>query len=119
MCFDTVGSVHQRIRQASVGMVAGRVRGMLWGGVPVLRQCGACASQPPPPPQISEVILTNRRTNRRTDFSAKQAPSALDLSPRPLTHLPYGCSIVAFMWKRRISLNFENKFFVSGSLHGP
>ena len=44
MCFDTVGSVHQRIGHASVGMVAGRVRGMLWGGVPVLRQCGACAS---------------------------------------------------------------------------
>ena len=34
--------------------------------------------QPPPP---------NRRTNRRTDFSAQRVPSALDLSPRPLTHL--------------------------------
>ena len=71
------------------------------------------------PPQIGEEIPTNRRTNRRTDFSAKQAPSALDLSPRPLTHLPYGCSIVAFMWKGKISLKFQKKNFVSRPLHGP
>ena len=58
------------------------------------------------PPQIGEEIPTNRRTNRRTDFLAKQAPSAVDLSPRPLTHLPYGCSLVAFIWKHKISLNF-------------
>ena len=64
-----------------------------------------------PLPQIGEETPTNRRTNRRIDFSAKQAPSALDLSPRPLTHLPYGCSIVAFMWKRKISLNFFENFF--------
>ena len=35
-----------------------------------------------PPTQIGEKIPTNRRTNRRTDFSAKQVPTALDLSPR-------------------------------------
>ena len=69
-----------------------------------------------PPPQIGEEIPTNRRTNRQTDFSAKQAPTALDLSPRLLTHLPYGCSIVAFMWKRKISLNFQIFFFVSLSV---
>ena len=62
-----------------------------------------------PPPQIGKEIPTNRRTNRRTDFPAKQAPSALDLSPRPQTHLPYGCSIVAFMWKPKTSLNFRKK----------
>ena len=76
-----------------------------------------------PPPQISEEIPTNRRTNRRTDFSAKQAPSALDLSPRPQTHLPYGCSIVAVMWKCKISLNFRKKisslgiYMVPGQLY--
>ena len=48
----------------------------------------------PPPPQIGEEIPTNRRTN----FSAKQVPSALDLSPRPPTHLPFGCSAVGVMW---------------------
>ena len=36
-----------------------------------------------PSPQVGEEIPTNRRTNRRTNSSAKQAPSALDLSPRP------------------------------------
>ena len=70
----------------------------------------------PPPPKIGEEIPTNQRT----DFSAKQAPSALDLSPKPQTHLPYGCSIVVVMWKRKISLNFPKKiFFVSRSVHGP
>ena len=72
-----------------------------------------------PPPQIGEEMPTNRRTNWRTNFSAKQAPSALDLSPRPQTHLPYGCSIVAVMWKRKMSLNVRKKIFVSRSLHGP
>ena len=31
--------------------------------------------------------------------------------PVPRTHLPYGCSIVAVMWKRKISLNFRKKKF--------
>ena len=76
-------------------------------------------TSPPPPPKIGEEIPTNRRTNWRTNFSAKQASSALDLSPRPQTHLPYGCSIVAIMWKHKISLNFRQKIFVSRYLHGP
>ena len=77
--------------------------------------------QPPPPPALKTAKKSqqNQRTNWRTDFSAKQAPSALDLSPRPQTHLPYRCLIVAVMWKRKISLNFQKKNFVSRSVNGP
>ena len=62
-----------------------------------------------PSPQIGEEIPTNRQTNQRTDFSPKQAPSALDLSPRPQTHLPFGCSVVGVIWKPKISRNFREK----------
>ena len=65
--------------------------------------------KPPPPPPIGEEIPTNQQTNRRTDFSAKQVPGALDLSPRPQTHLPFSCSVVGVMWKPKISLNFRKK----------
>ena len=56
----------------------------------------------PSPPKIGEEIPTNWRTNQWTDFSAKQVPSALDLSPRAQTHLPFGCSVVGVMWKPKI-----------------
>ena len=36
-------------------------------------------------------------TFRRAVFSAKEVPSAQDLSPRAQTHLPFGCSVVGVM----------------------
>jgi len=57
-------------------------------------------------------------TNRRTNFSAKQVPSALDLSPRPQTHLPFGCSVVGVTWKPKISLNFSVSQWYSGVCPG-
>ena len=70
---------------------------MLW--------CGVRYVQPPPQKKIGEEIPTNRRTG----FSAKQVPSALDLSPRPKTDLPFGCSVVGVTWKPEICLNVRKK----------
>ena len=40
--------------------------------------------------EIGEEIPTSRRNRSADRFLAKQVPSALDLSPRPQTHLPFG-----------------------------
>ena len=58
-----------------------------------------CMGNPHPP--------TNQRgnPNKSADrFSAKQVPSALDLSPTPQTHLPFG--VVGVTCKPKISLKF-------------
>ena len=57
----------------------------------------------------------SKSQSKSADFSAKQVPSALDLSPRPQTHLPFGCSAVGVMWKPKISLNFQKKNHLSVS----
>ena len=57
-----------------------------------------------PQKKIGKEIPSNQRNK------AKQVPSALDLSPRPQRHLPFGCSVVGVMWKRKISLNFQKVF---------
>ena len=62
-----------------------------------------------PPPKSAKKSQQNGGTNWQTNFSAKQVASALDLSPRPQTHLPFGCSVVGVMWKPKISLNFQKK----------
>ena len=36
-------------------------------------------------------------TNQRTNFSAKQLPTDLDLGSIPQTHLPFGCCAVRVM----------------------
>ena len=65
--------------------------------------------RPPPPPKSAKKSQQIGGTNRRTNFSAKQVASALGLSPRPQTHLPFGCSVVGVMRKPKISLNFRKK----------
>ena len=56
----------------------------------------------------------NKSANKLADrFPQKQVPSALDLSSRPQTHLPFGCSVAGVMWKPKISRNFRKKIFVS------
>ena len=72
---------------------------------------GPCHPPPLKSPKKSQQISG---TNRRTDFSAKQVPSALDLSPRPQAHLPFVCSLVGVMWKAKICLNFQKQFSSPG-----
>ena len=73
----------------------------------------------PPPQKSAKKSQQIGRTNRQTDFSAKQVPSALDLSPRPKTHLPIGCSVVGVMWKPKISLNFQKNFHLQRTQPPP
>ena len=50
------------------------------------------------PPKSAKKSQQIGGTHRRTNFSAKQVPSALDLSQRLQTHLPFGCFVVDVMW---------------------
>ena len=69
----------------------------------------AAAAPPPPPPKSAKKSQQIGGTNWRTNFSAKQVPSALDFSPRPQTHLPFACSVVGFMWNPKY-LSIKKKF---------
>ena len=51
-----------------------------------------------PAPKSAKKSQQIGKQNRRTDFSPKQVPSDLDLSPRAQTHLPFGCSVVGVVW---------------------
>ena len=106
------GSTVIQVKQQATAPFLGRG---LWTSYPSLLGTGLPASPPPivldpynpPPPQIGEESQQISGTNWRTNFSAKQVPGALDLSPRPQTHLPFGCSAVGVMWKAEICLNFQ------------
>ena len=70
----------------------------------------ACA---PPHPVPARKTQRSGTTFRRAVFSAKEVPSAQDLSPRAQTHLPFGCSVVGVRWKPKASLNLQKKFHLS------
>ena len=62
-----------------------------------------------PPPVPARKTQRSGATFRQAVFSAKEVPSAQDLSPRAQTHLPFGCSVVGVMWKPKASLNLQKK----------
>ena len=103
---------------------------LMWPGVIMLILClQACGSmcrrsgktvggsgQPPPPP--------NRRRNPNKSAEPIGRPIFqqdrflfLDLSPRPQTHLLFGCSVVGVTWKKYLEI-FTKKF-IPRSGHGP
>ena len=64
---------------------------------------------PSSPPVPARKTQHSGATFRRAVFSAKEVPSAQDLSPRAQTHLPFGCSVVGVMWKPKAALNLQKK----------
>ena len=80
-------------------------------GSPASASCSTPLYTPPPHNSAKRSPQRFSGRIRRTGCSAKQAPSDLDLGPRPQTHLPFACFAVGVMWKPKISLNFREKIY--------
>ena len=72
---------------------------------------GHSQGQPPPPPFRREKPNIPAQRSSEPFFSAKEVPSAQNLSPRAQTHLSFGCCVVGVMWKPKAALNLQKKFY--------